>query len=59
MTDEITKLQYMDEHNAEYSYIRNYLDRLCNIPWGIFSKDQLDLKKARSILDEDHYGLKV
>ena len=36
---------------------RNYLDWLTSLPWGLNSKDLLDLKRAREILDEDHYGL--
>ena len=36
---------------------RNYLDWLTSVPWGINSEDILDLKRAREILDEDHYGL--
>ena len=36
---------------------RNYLDWLTSLPWGLTSEDLLDLKRAREILDEDHYGL--
>ncbi|KAK8806967.1 hypothetical protein WA158_003726 [Blastocystis sp. Blastoise] len=56
--EEINHLKYMDERNAEYSSVRTYLDWIISIPWGIYSKDQLDLKLARDILNEDHYGLK-
>jgi len=40
-----------------FSVTRNYLDWLTNLPWGLNSEDLLDLKRAREILDEDHYGL--
>ena len=36
---------------------RNYLDWLTSLPWGLTSEDLLDLRRAREILDEDHYGL--
>ena len=37
---------------------RNYLDWLTNLPWGKTSNENLEIKRARQILDEDHYGLK-
>ena len=42
---------------AEASTVRNYLDWILGMPWGKTTKDNLDLVKARSILDEDHYAL--
>ena len=39
------------------SVTRNYLDWLTSLPWGKTSEEDLDLKRARQILDEDHYGL--
>lgn len=36
---------------------RNYLDWLTSLPWGKTSKENFDLKQAREILDEDHYGM--
>ena len=42
---------------AEYSVIRTYLDWIVALPWSITTEDNLDLGKARAILDEDHYGL--
>ena len=39
------------------SVSRNYLDWLTSLPWGIFSEENFDLKRAKEILDEDHYGL--
>lgn len=55
--EEINKLSFLDNHSSEFSVTRNYLDWLTSLPWGLNSKDLLDLKRAREILDEDHYGL--
>ena len=40
-----------------FSVTRNYLDWLTSIPWGVTSEDLSDLQRARTILNEDHYGL--
>ena len=37
---------------------RNYLDWLTSLPWGKYSVENLDLERARDILEEDHYGMK-
>lgn len=57
ITEEIDKLASLEPHSSEYAVSRNYLDWLTIIPWGIFSKENHNLKKASKILDEDHYGL--
>jgi ATP-dependent Lon protease len=54
---ELTKLQRMNPQGAEYTVQLNYLDMLLDLPWGEFSKDSLDLKRAEKILNRDHYGL--
>ncbi len=54
---ELTKLQRMNPQVAEFSIQRNYLDLLLELPWNKYSKDKFDLKRARRILDRDHYGL--
>lgn len=54
---ELSKLQRMNPQVAEYGIQRNYLDLLLALPWNKFSKDKFDLKRARKILDRDHYGL--
>lgn len=54
---ELSKLQRMNPQVAEFSIQRNYLDLLLELPWNEYSEDQFDLKKARKILDRDHYGL--
>jgi len=54
---EFDKLQRMNPHAAEYSLQMNYLDNLLEIPWNVFSKDDLDVNKAEEILNRDHFGL--
>lgn len=55
--DELQKLQVLDSASAEYGVTRNYLDWLTSVPWGVTSHDQLNLKTARIMLDQDHDGL--
>jgi len=54
---ELSKLQRMNPQVAEFSIQKNYLDLLLELPWNKFSKDKFDLKRAKKILDRDHYGL--
>ncbi len=54
---ELSKLQRMNPQVAEFSIQRNYLDLILDLPWDKYSKDKFDLKRARRILDRDHYGL--
>ncbi|WP_166966237.1 endopeptidase La [Yeosuana marina] len=54
---ELAKMQRMNPQVAEYSIQRNYLDLFLDLPWNEFSKDKFDLKRARKILDRDHFGL--
>ncbi len=54
---ELSKMQRMNPQVAEYSIQRNYLDLFLDLPWNDFSKDKFDLKRAKRILDRDHYGL--
>ncbi len=56
-TKELAKMQRMNPQVAEYSIQRNYLDLFLDLPWNEFSKDKFDLKRAKRILDRDHYGL--
>ena len=56
--EEKEKLSAMDIHSPEYGVVKNYLDWLTIIPWGIFSKERDDLNEAKKILENDHYGLK-
>ena len=54
---EVKKLMQMTQFNPEAGYIRNYLDWLTSVPWSIESKNNVDIKAAEKILDEDHFGL--
>ncbi|GHC63878.1 endopeptidase La [Ulvibacter litoralis] len=54
---ELAKLQRMNPQVAEYSIQRSYLDLILDLPWNEFSVDKFDLKRARKILDRDHFGL--
>ncbi len=55
---ELSRLAKMSTYNPEAGYIRNYLEWLTDLPWKLTSRKAIDLKKAESILDEDHFGLK-
>jgi len=54
---ELARLDRMPEAAAEYSLMRTYFDWLVELPWSIATKEEIDLPKAREILDTDHYGL--
>jgi len=54
---ELMKLERMNPQGAEYTVQMNYLETMLELPWGEFSKDNLDLKRAEKILERDHYGL--
>ncbi len=54
---QIKRLERMNPDSAETTTLRNYLDCVTGLPWGKVSRDTLDLRKARRILDEDHHGL--
>jgi ATP-dependent Lon protease len=54
---ELRRLERMPEAAAEYGMIRTYLDWLIELPWGLPEEKPIDIKEARRILDEDHYGL--
>jgi ATP-dependent Lon protease len=54
---QIAKLERMHPDSAETATVRNYLDWMVALPWSTQTRDNLDLAKARTILDEDHYGL--
>ena len=57
ITEEIDRFQSMDKHSMESNVIRNYLDILTSLPYGITTQENMDILKAKSILDETHYGM--
>ena len=54
---ELNRLSRMHPSSSEYTVSSTYLDWLTTIPWNESTEDNLDIKKARKVLDEDHYGL--
>jgi ATP-dependent Lon protease len=54
---ELKKLKQMSPMSAEATVVRNYLDWLLSIPWGIKGKVKKDLAEAQAVLDKEHYGL--
>jgi ATP-dependent Lon protease len=54
---ELLRLERLPAAAAEYGVIRTYLDWIGTLPWGVTTPDDLDLDRARQILDEDHYDL--
>jgi ATP-dependent Lon protease len=54
---ELKKLKQMSPMSAEATVVRNYLDWLLSIPWGVKGKVKKDLAEAQQILDKEHYGL--
>lgn len=55
--EEIAKLSTLETSMSEFGVIRNYLDWIASLPWGITSKEQFSIAHARKTLDEDHYGM--
>lgn len=54
---ELDRFERMSAQSPEHSWVRTWLDRIFEMPWGERSDDELDLTKAQEILDADHYGL--
>lgn len=54
---EFERLKRSQQGAQEGSVIRDYIDNVLSLPWGIYSKESKDLKKAERILNKDHYGL--
>ncbi len=55
--EEMGKLEILEPLSPEYMVTRNYLDWLTILPWGQQSQDNYDLKRAKEVLDRDHFGL--
>ena len=54
---ELSKLEKYNPNSPDYSVQYNYIEFMLDLPWGDMSKDNLDLKHAKKVLDEDHFGL--
>ncbi|QQS38767.1 endopeptidase La [Candidatus Woesebacteria bacterium] len=55
---ELKKLERLSPHNPETGYIRNYLDWLTDMPWNTFSSNNVSIKNAVNVLENEHYGLR-
>jgi len=56
-TKQLKRLEQMHPESSESSLVRTYLDWMVELPWSERTEDNLDLKKAKEVLDEDHYDL--
>src|SRR5262249_51837550 len=54
---ELTRLERLPPMAPDFQLTRTYLELILELPWRKYTTDQLDLKNARQVLDEDHYGL--
>ncbi len=54
---ELDKLDMYNPQSPEYSVQLNYLQQMVNLPWGVYTQDNMDLKRAKRVLDQDHYGM--
>ncbi|MEX2619208.1 MAG: endopeptidase La [Egibacteraceae bacterium] len=57
VTKEIDRLERMGEQNPEHGWVRTWLDTIFELPWGVRTDDEFDLRAARAVLDADHSGL--
>ncbi len=54
---ELDKLQRMNPAAAEYSVVLNYVDLILELPWGVYTQDNFDIKHAKKVLDNEQYGI--
>lgn len=55
--EELEKFESLSENSPEHNMLRSYLEMACSLPWSVQTDDQLNLQRAKVILNEDHYGL--
>lgn len=55
--EELERFMSMDKHSMESNLIRNYLDILTSLPYGVYTKENYDLENAKKILNETHFGM--
>ena len=58
VTRELDHMSRMQPGSPEMTVSQNYVEWILDMPWGQFTRDNLDIRRARRVLDEDHYGLK-
>jgi ATP-dependent Lon protease len=58
-TRQIRRLERTSPDSMESTVLRNHIEWILSLPWGVFTTDNIDIKNAKNILDEDHYGLEV
>jgi len=56
-TKGVEKLERMHPSTPDYSVVYNHLDLMLDLPWDEYTEDSYDLKKAKKVLDQDHYGM--
>ena len=56
-SEELERFMGMDKHSMESNVIRNYLDILTTLPYGVYTQDTFDLDNAKLILNQTHYGM--
>lgn len=57
LNKELERLNRMSPMSPEYSMLRNYLDWVLTLPWGVYTQDNYDISNIMTVLDSDHYGL--
>jgi len=55
--EEMNKLSMLEPVSPEFNVTRTYLDWLTSLPWGVYTPENIDLKRAETVLNRDHYGL--
>lgn len=54
---ELDKAERMSAHSQDYAIYLNHAELIINLPWGVYTKDILDVERAKKVLDHDHYGI--
>ncbi len=57
MLDRLNRMAKFGNYSQDFEYIQNYINWVISIPWGQFTKEELDIPKAKQVLDNNHYGL--
>ena len=58
-TRQIRRLERTSPDSMESTVLQNHVEWLLALPWGVFTKDNIDIKNAKKVLDDDHYGLEI